>query len=308
MGPLLDLPTKQLGRRFGKTLLTYLGQLTGTLPDPRTAIVPANDFKETLHLLQPISDKQDLYARTQSPMQQLGQELQQWLITHQYGCERVAWRFLSHKSHAEVVIRFAQAKQNARDILRISELKLESEDLPTEVLSIELRSLRLRRWDNHSQNLFNFHTGQQLENEGLNSQAYELVSEVNARLGDHICRGIDVLDQHSPESAWCHTALTALHRSSTTLESPNIPRRPLWLFDPPRQVPRTDLVLLHGPERIQSSWWQAETTSRDYYIARHQQGSECWAYREYQGQQDVGLKPNLNTNIQEKWYLHGYFG
>ena len=55
-------------------------------------------------------------------------------------------------------------------------------------------------------------------------------------------------------------------------------------------------MLLHGPERIQRSWWQTEATFRDYYIARHHQGSECWVYREHQGQGE-SLEPSLKNNI-----------
>ena len=348
LGPLLDLPNRQLGRRFGKKLLTYLQRLTGIEPDPRPAIQPSCSFKEAIHLLQPITGKSDLHAFPKSPMRMLAQALQQWLITHQLGCERVAWRFVGHKTHSnddseeqEMTVRFAQAKQNAADILRISDLKLDSQQLPTEVLSIELYSLGLKRWNNHSQNLFSFHTGQQIEQTdnfgpGVRPEAFELVSEVNARLGDHMCRGVGAMDQHAPEAAWCHRALNALVGVTETQSAEHDRLRPLWLFDPPHPISRSEITLLHGPERIQSNWWETKTTARDYYIAHHQQGPQCWVFRALQPVQkqrpvqingaernqargndckisnievadvnDVGLS---ELNLHEQWYLHGYFG
>ncbi|MEM9624404.1 MAG: hypothetical protein AAF993_22380, partial [Pseudomonadota bacterium] len=99
-------------------------------------------------------------------------------------------------------------------------------------------------------------------------------------------------------------------------------KRPLWLFDPPRHIRLAELDLLHGPERIQGQWWEQtsqspasplsrlspqghnthgssqreysrhESTWRDYYIARHRFGIECWVF----------------VDLQGHWYLHGYFG
>jgi len=83
------------------------------------------------------------------------------------------------------------------------------------------------------------------------------------------------------------------------------PQRPLWLFDPPRQVHAEELEILYGPERIQGSWWQTgkpqqhtsqhdesvAVMSRDYFVARHRLGAECWAF----------------VDAHDRWYLHGYF-
>ena len=320
LGPLLGLPSKQLGRRFGKPLLTYLSQLTGDLPDPREQVMPVSRFQKTMHMLQPVLDKEDMYRAPLSPMRQLANEFQQWLITHQQGCERLSWHFLGHsnpgssnpgssnKDAAELVVRLAQPKQSAADILRISLLKLEQAALPKEVLSVGLSAVRLQSWQNKSENLFGFHTiSKNLHTSAkLEPHVFELVSEVNARLGDLTCRGLESMDQHSPESAWCQTALllnksllnkNRLNANRITNKNTEPPLRPLWLFDKPRAVSASDLTLLHGPERIQSAWWQAETTSRDYYIAQHRHGAECWAFREISA-------ADMQT---DNWYLHGYF-
>ena len=316
LGPLLDLPSKQLGRRFGKALLTYLSQLTGDLPDPREQVIPVSRFEKTMHMLQPVLDKEDLHSMPMSPMQQLVREFQQWLITHQQGCERLQWCFLGHTRDdaTELDIRLAQPKQSAEDILRISLLKLEQATLPKEVLSVGLSATRLQGWQNKSQNLFNFHTASNavlkskalFATSSLDPNVFELVSEVNARLGDLTCRGLVSLDQHSPESAWCQTALCRLntkrlkptHLNDLSNKKLKDSLRPLWLFDKPRAVAISDLTLLYGPERIQSGWWQSATTSRDYYIAQHYRGAECWAFREI----------SASDTASDDWYLHGYFG
>ncbi len=301
LGPLLDLPAKQLGRRFGKALLTYLGQLTGSMPDPRQAIAPAQSFHEVLHLLQPISNKQDLIDSPHTPMFRMAQDLQQWLITQQQGCERVRWRFIGHTTHCDVSVRFAQAKQNSTDILRISDLKLEQASLPEEVLGVELQTTRLQNWHNRSQNLFSFDTANHssVEATELGAEAFELISEVNARLGEQACQGIISLNQHTPEAAWCDKAINAFN-GYIPVQS-NTSTRPLWLFDPPRQISRSELTILQGPERIVSGWWQKETTARDYYIVKHRTGAECWAY------QALGCAGAISFPNETQWYLHGSF-
>ena len=49
--------------------------------------------------------------------------------------------------------------------------------------------------------------------------------------------------------------------------------------------------VVHGPERIQTAWWQVNAVARDYFIAKSEQGQWCWVYREPNG----------------CWFLHGYF-
>jgi protein ImuB len=316
LGPLLNLSGKALGRRFGKALLRYLAQLTGTMPDPRPATTPAPGFTHELHLLAAICDKADLHEHALSPMQKLSQELQQWLITRQLGCERLEWRFISHHKEAVCVpVHFAKGKQNAQDFIRVSQLKLEQVELPAEVLAVGLAAKRLQPWSGLSQSLFKSLNESSLNGSGAQGMS-EIIDEFNARLGDGTCSGLQTVTQHTPEGAWhavqTHKLVKTKAAKKTrgvkgakSAKSPKgiaavkeagflqqLSKRPLWLFDPPRQVRRTELELLHGPERVQSQWWQGAATRRDYYIAQHRLGAECWAF----------------VDAQSQWYLHGYFG
>ena len=309
LGPLLKLPDKALGRGFGKPLLRYLQQLTGALPDPRKAITPAPGFRRALHLLQPLRDKNDLYGHPAGPVPQLLRELEQWLISRQLGCELLSWRLHSHNREvAHLPIRFASLKQSAGDLLRISKLKLEQYELPAEVLSVSLQAQRLQAWCGTSQGLFGMHGGAGLNSQSAHAQSgdkhimSELIDEFTARLGNGTCYGLCSTAQHTPERAWqalqAHELCrSAIGKSGTQTHSehvfpPHADRRPLWLFDPPRQVRRADLDLLQGPERIHSQWWSSTAVCRDYYVARHRLGAQCWAF----------------VDVQDRWYLHGYFG
>ncbi len=299
LGPLLDLPTKQLGRRFGKALLKYLAQLSGDLPDPRKGITPRTAFDEQIHLLEPLRNKGELYLHPKSPMCRLALELQQWLITYQFGCEQLLWKFTSsHQEVAYLPVRFAKGRQNRQDFLHVSKLKLEQSALPEEIISIRLTSRHLTPWQNQSRTLFqNVSPG----GDAATGELSELVDELCAKLGDNACRGIQSRQEHTPEMAWQGQMLNNKSFKSGPCHHQQH-KRPLWLFSPPRHIRLSELTLLHGPERLQTQWWQAGTaahhgrretqTHRDYYIAQHRFGIECWVFVDPQGQ----------------WFLHGYFG
>jgi len=328
LGSLLELPNKALGKRFGKALLKYLDQLTGDMPDPRKAITLTPNFKQSRHLLNPVINKGDLHTHTNSPMAQLAHALQHWLISHQLGCETLQWQFLSHRasSHSsngdadntktsqQLSVRFATAKQSAADFLRISQLKLEQSELPEEILTIALRAKHLRPWIASNQRLFK--TLPYPDEDSLSgstfphAEAGEIIDELNARLGDNTCQGIQSHAQHTPEHAW--QAVSSHHLSHRRTHNQGqgkgkVGKRPLWLFDPPRQVHRSELELIQGPERIQSQWWSKQSVCRDYYIAQHHFGAECWTFVNID---DVTNPIDTDSTIDNKaeWFLHGYFG
>ena len=53
------------------------------------------------------------------------------------------------------------------------------------------------------------------------------------------------------------------------------------------------LLLEHGPERIESGWWDGGDVRRDYYRASNPRGAMLWVYQDLRSQD---------------WYLHGVFG
>jgi protein ImuB len=292
---------------LGPEVIDYLERLRGDLPDPREAIIPPERFESTLHLLDPITDKDALLF----PMKRLLLEMHHWLVSHQLGAERLIWRFSPANSAGAVVmpVRSATPRQNQQAFLDISRLQLEQIKVP-EVLSVRLSSQRLVPWHNQSTGLFDdqpqFAALVSESASGANSALADLIDHLSARLGREACQSICVNDQHAPEHAWQavrplqkvgektasqpepsgrHASLHASFKHASLKEA-----RPTWLFEPPRQVKERDLTLLWGPERIQTSWWD-QNLHRDYYVAQHRNGARCWAF----------------VDMSQQWYLHGYF-
>ena len=305
-GALLQLPSKELGQRFGKALGHYLQRLTGALPDPRPPIKPPQDFASGVHLLEPCTNKTALLF----PLKRLCHEFSHWLIAQQLGVCLLRWEFANNAdAPVTLSVRTTRASQGAELLLKLTQLKLERCELPRDVLDIRIRSVELEPWQNHSDSLFPHLSA------GADSTAplTELLDQLRARLGPQVCSGLSVQHNHRPEQAYRIEPLQrlSLGKSSgkrsgadrttedTQTDTPSAGAigkyRPSWLLPNPRLVSGRSLRLLHGPERLQGGWWQDQRMHRDYYIAqtRGQQrsGSYSWVFCE-----------------GERWYVHGYFG
>ena len=288
LGQVFALPTTELGRRFGPRLLDYLDRLTGQRPDPRICITPTASFATELTFLESISNKEASGVSNATPRPGFCN----WLIGRQLGAVRIAWRFAPFNSDAAAMeVEFAQPQQNKQSLLSISRLKLDVLDLPDEVLSLRLASIRLAPWQAESNSLFAQHRT-------CLPLPYRTDRSIQSAAGRRRLLAASLQnDDHSPELGWrptrpaCRLPTRELRgrRRWRTL------RRPLWLFDKPKPALRRHLTLLRGPERIDVGWWTTpnvyEPAHRDYFVARHADGSQCWTFIDRKGE----------------WFIHGYF-
>jgi protein ImuB len=302
LGAVLGLPKAELGRRFGPALLHYLERLVGKRGDPRSFIAPRETFTSQLHLLEGISNKQALAF----PMQRLASELSNWLVSHQLGANTLRWHFAPmHGASVALDLEFAEPQQSRPALLEISRLKLDASTLPEEVMSIALEAPRLTSWQGRSHTLFPLAS---LRTDHSAPPPGELIDRFKARLGAEVCHGIQISDDHRPERAWTRVipGSSPGKKGSRTRSLADSRRRPLWLLKRPRPVPRRELTLLAGPERIETGWWDAATPRsdrpgpkrrcRDYYIAHRVTpkgpGMQCWVYADA---------------LRQRWFIHGYF-
>lgn len=312
LGQLLALPAQGVARRFGADLTDYLARIQGDRPDPRPTLQPAECFRTTLHLLEPLSDKQALAF----PMQRLLGDLQHWLVARQLGARQICWHFAPAVGEGtRMPVHFARPRQSRADFLDITRLQLGEAELPDEVLDITLEARRLLPWSPDSGSLFAGSGDVPGNASGFDELAGKLVDQLHARLGPGTCYSLACTGQHTPEQAWRPTfplqpgpqsgrPRKAQREAPPEPGGPGTDERPLWLFDPPRPVRRAALTLLRGPERIHTGWWLNEARqagpaasasaaghARDYYVARHRDGAQCWVF----------------VDPWERWFLHGYF-
>ena len=283
LGELLQLPRHELSKRFGKPMLDYLARLTGTLLDPREYVVPDPMFHAEIHLLEPIQVREELRI----PMQGLATDLSSWLGARNCGVVELAWGFRPFgDAERSYPVHFAYPRIDANALLEFSELTLAESELPGEVISISLRAVKV---DSVSKarivgnNLFG-------SRDAVAVAPNDLMDRLAARLGTDSLQLLCHVNDHRPEHAWAPLSVRASSRRNRTEDLLTPPgKRPAWLLEPPIPVKRRHFELLRGPERIQSGWWDS-LLERDYYVARHENGSLCWLF-----------------NDQRGWFQHGFF-
>ncbi|HEY4974508.1 MAG TPA: hypothetical protein VII41_12925, partial [Steroidobacteraceae bacterium] len=96
---------------------------------------------------------------------------------------------------------------------------------------------------------------------------------------------------YRPERAWRFVApvLPQTAISSKAAAPVPDPARPGALLHEVRGIDAPS-ELLSGPERIESGWWDGGDATRDYYVARAEDGARLWVF------QDLA---------EGAWYLQG---
>lgn len=127
-----------------------------------------------------------------------------------------------------------------------------------------------------------------------------LAERLRARLGETSVHGLALRAEHRPELASCAVA----PGGGSSAGVPAAASRPAWLLPRPQALPEVGgrpqrdgpLLLLAGPERIESGWWDADEPGavgdvrRDYFVALSPRREWLWIYRCAAG-----------------WFLHGLY-
>jgi protein ImuB len=277
LGDLMRLPRAGIARRFGQGLLDRLDQAVGRANEPRAFFMPPARFAQQLELPAPMAEAE----RAIFAARRLLVELEGFLTARQAGVRG----FCLHLRHAdiaptEVRIGLASATRGAEHFTRLLLERLQRTALPGPIESVRLEAGDLEPLAGRSGDFFG--------RPGGDGEAWlRLVERLQARLGREAVHGLDTQEDHRPEFAWVSVPPEKATLSKS--EKPNGPR-PLWLLEEPRPLAEGEFVLLAGPERIESGWWDGAEAQRDYFIARTGD-SLAWIFRERQGE----------------WFMHGFF-
>jgi protein ImuB len=274
LGELMRLPRSGVAARFGARLLGDLDRALGRVPEPRAFFQVPERFDMQLELPAPVREAERLlFAALRLLLQ-----LEGFLAARQAGVRGFRLR-LSHRDGRATLIDVGSASPH-RDTghwQRLLRERLEASVLTSPVEAIRLEATGLTPLAGVSAGLFGDARGE--------AEAWERLTErLQARLGGAGVHGLTTHAEHRPERAWRVSA----GGTAATAAAPPGPR-PLWLLEPPRRLGEGEFVLLAGPERIESGWWDGDDVARDYFIAARG-ASLAWIYRARDG-----------------WFLHGLF-
>lgn len=282
LGDLLAVPLKALSRRFSLEVLNYVGQLTGELKSPLEFYQPSENFQHYLELLYEIENTQVL----QHPMAHQLKLLEAFLRRRDQVCTRINFRLHQRDGDALTVkVGSAQGEYLAKPWLELTRLTLEQCQLAAPVYALTLEVDQFQTKDAQRRDLFAGHQGKLSDR--------QLVSILQARLGEAAVTGLKCADDHRPELA---TEPCAPLSQKPTSHSPQANLlRPSLLLAEPRALSEP-VAIVHGPERIATGWWDQRPLVRDYYIARTKDGQWYWVFR-----------TPASADKAQRWYLHGYF-
>ncbi|MGO9514338.1 MAG: Y-family DNA polymerase [Steroidobacteraceae bacterium] len=293
LGELLRLPRAGMARRLSAAALRDLDIALARQAAPRRAFVPRERFRERCDFEMEI----ETVAYLLKALEPLIGRCAQFLRERQAGVQTLELR-LRHRARPATRVRLGLASitSEQRRVADVLAQKLSRLELAAPALSMELLAGPLQPLSPGSLDVF-----APLGRAGGCDTAPQLVERLRARLGEEAVYGICSIPEHRPEAAWqrvrqlhLDSALRVGGRmTSRDMIEHDLPR-PVWLLNEPARLcaSQCDWILEHGPERIETGWWDGKDIARDYYIARQTGGTRLWIFQERQSQ---------------CWYLHGVF-
>ncbi len=284
LGELMRLPRAGLARRLTPALVRDLDIALARQMAPRRAFVRRERFRERCDFETEIEQT----AYLEKALEPLIERCAQFLRRRQAGIQALRLK-LRHREGPATCVQagLASITSERRRLSDVLCQKLEQLDLRAPVRGMELISGSLRGLSASSLDVFAGFTGA-----GSRDSAPQLVERLRARLGEDAVYGVCLIPDHRPEAAWRRVHELRLGAAAGIEEEAidqKLPR-PVWLLSEPLPLPQPEL--LHGPERIESGWWDGKGVARDYYVARQPGDVRLWVFQERRS---------------KRWYVHGIF-
>jgi protein ImuB len=285
LGELRALPREGVARRFGQGPLTELDRALGRLSDPRNFFVPPARFVAAIELPAEVTQAEALLFAARRLIVQLSG----FLAARSGGVQRfvLSLRYRD-KAATEIAIGLVAPSRDTEHFTLLLRERFSNLAFAEPVRKIALQADDVVPLPGRNLGLL-------LEQGKPLGQWEHLVERLRSRLGADAVYGFVLRAEHRPERA---VAAAGLGAGQSQID---FGERPFWLLDRPRPLQEISAVphyegpldLLAGPERIESGWWDGDDVARDYFIARTQNESLVWIYRERRG--------------ENGWYLHGIF-
>ncbi|MGD8176627.1 Y-family DNA polymerase [Marinimicrobium sp. ARAG 43.8] len=292
LGELLTIPPGELARRFDRPVVDYVLRFQGQTSHPLPFYQPPDHFRRSREL----PHEATMTDRLRPWVEQLLKELEQFLLARNQQALRLELQLCFRDGPpARLIIGSAKGEVRAVRWQHLVDLVLERHPLAAPVVTMTLSALEFTTGTTGSESLLTRQSAGTM-------QPAELVSLLEARLGSGRVTTPHHRDDFRPlvangESAAQATVsqeervISSRDAPLSAMEPPLPSLRPAFLL--PKPVPcREPLMIVEGPERIATGWWDPTPEIRDYYVARNGKGQWCWVFRE----------PD-----SPEWFLQGYF-
>ena len=291
------LPRPEFARRSGPAALAALDRLRGIDTEILPLYRPPDRFAHRIefdHLI-------EAWPPLLFPLKRLTGELALFLAARDGGVQRCEL-VLEHEGRAatHLPIELLTPQREAHTLYELIRGRLERVALVAPVSGIALGATDLPTLRPQHRDRFEPQRAQAL--------AWpELAERLRAHLGDEAVHRLALAADHRPEHAWSRlprsrdAGITGNSRGRGGMPSSDaagvgvggFPPRPLWLLHQPIPLRGAPPLLLAGPERIESGWWDGGDARRDYYIVETREGQRAWAF--------------TAPGERDGWMLQGWF-
>ena len=293
------LPMDGIRKRFGSEFVTTLNKALGKAPEPTKNYLPPPTFSTSYDLPYELENLERLLPVIDEMLAQLTD-----FLTRRDLCTNHLLIALLHEKRPPTFINISLRKPNraAEHFLLLVETHFNNLSIPAPVIAIKLEVKQFDGFTAHSGSL---PLEANVDSQTRDSDLSQFMEQLRARLGDNYVKNIRHIAEHCPEYASRQFDVvefkkSAFHSNLNPNEITNSPR-PIWLLEPPEQLTlknsrlyhRKPIVIINGPERIETYWWSGQDIRRNYYVAKELGGSRLWIYHECGG--------------ERRWFLHGYF-
>ncbi len=295
VGDCLRLPREGFAKRFGAGRLIELDRALGRLPDPRASWRAPERFCADYEMTEEQSDRELLLAICK----ELLEAHEQFLLTRQLGTQRIDFSFYHLKGPAtKLTMGFTRPDRSAKRFAVLLAIRFERLSLPEPVIAVRLQGGAAQSLKTESARLSFDRRNRQSERYSMS----ELAERLAARVGDDAVNGVTTVAEHRPQRAWRPHSLSGNKETVAPAFFGTDLKRPLWLLPEPARLPVEAglplhfgrVMLLEGPERLETGWWDDDGIARDYYTAVNPRGMRLWVFR--------------NRGHAADWYLDGIFG
>jgi protein ImuB len=301
VGSFMQIPRRELRRRFGNGLLLRLEQALGIENEVLLPLVPPVPYTVRLPCLEPICTAKGIEIAIEKLLEELctrleseGKGLRQGVLK----CYRVDGQIL------QVRINTARGSHSVMHLIKLFELQINKIE---PALGIELFLLEAPKVEDVEPLQEKLWAG----NAGLDNTALaELVDRIEAKIGPGRVNRYLPAEHYWPERSIKPAAsLIELPENEWPADRP----RPIRLLPRPEPIEvmallpdyppkvfiynnkRHIIIKADGPERIEREWWLDKGMHRDYYAVEDEAGQRYWLFR------------SGHYDAETKWFLHGFF-
>jgi protein ImuB len=262
LGDCLRLPRAGLTKRFGGQLLDALDRALGHRPDPRPCFAPPEQFAQTLWLQGEVEQTEALLFAAR----RLLLELTGFLRGRGAGAHSFTVKLLRNRAPADLItINLVAASRDPAHLTALLRERLSRHTLAAPVHGLAIEAAAFAPLAHDDGDLFASQDKQRPEH------WQPLVETLRARLGNDAVHGVEITADHRPEHGW----IACTPGEGASLEPAAAPR-PVWFFETPLPPPE-ELMVLAGPERIASGWWEENRSAEDYFVVAAREGERFWA-------------------------------